>query len=283
MDKKQVITRFAPSPTGLLHKGHAYSAFKAYTYAKNSGGLFILRIEDIDTTRCHQKFNDAIYEDLKWLGIQWQEPVRIQSEHFDDYKQALDSLKAMGLLYPCFCTRRDIREEIERSPKAPHGPEGALYPGTCRHLSEAERTAKINAGADHAWRLDIAKSTQYLKDQSTWPLTWQDSDGKSHMADPLSLGDVVLARKDTPTSYHLSVTVDDALQGITHVIRGTDLLHTTHIHVLLQALLGLPTPVYLHHKLLLDENGNRFAKRNKSATLESLRQKSVDPCSLLPQ
>ena len=283
MDKKQVITRFAPSPTGLLHKGHAYSALMAQNYAKEHGGLFILRIEDIDTTRCKQKFTDAIYDDLKWLGLKWPEPVRIQSAHFDDYKQALDSLKTMGLLYPCFCTRKDIKEEIARSPKAPHGPEGALYPGTCRQLSESERTAKIGAGTDHAWRLDIDKSIQCLQAQNKWPLKWQDSDGKSHIADPLSLGDVVLARKDTPTSYHLSVTVDDAMQGITHVIRGTDLLHTTHIHVLLQTLLGLPTPIYLHHKLLLDEDGNRFAKRHKSMTLQSLRQKGVDPCSLLPQ
>lgn len=283
MDKKQVITRFAPSPTGLLHKGHAYSALMAYNYAKECGGLFILRIEDIDTTRCHQEYTDAICDDLKWLGLKWQEPVRIQSEHFGTYKQALDSLKAKGLVYPCFCTRKDIKEEVERSPKAPHGPKGALYPGTCRQLSDNERTTKIDAGTDHAWRLDVDKAIEYLKTESKWPLNWQDSDGKAHIADPLSLGDVVLARKDTPTSYHLSVTVDDALQGITHIIRGVDLLHTTHIHVLLQALLGLPTPIYLHHKLLLDEDGNRFAKRNKSMTLQSLRQKGTDPCSLLPQ
>lgn len=283
MDKKQVITRFAPSPTGLLHKGHAYSALMAQSYAKEHDGLFILRIEDIDTTRCKQKFTDAIYDDLKWLGLKWQEPVRIQSCHFEYYKLYLDTLRTMGLLYPCFCTRKEIREEIESSPKAPHGPEGAPYPGTCRQLNEGERTAKIDAGTDHAWRLDVVKAIEYLKTENKWPLTWQDSDGESHIADPLSLGDVVLARKDTPTSYHLSVTVDDAMQGITHVIRGTDLLHTTHIHVLLQALLGLPTPIYLHHKLLLDEDGNRFAKRHKSTTLQSLREKGVDPCSLLPQ
>ena len=283
MDKKQVITRFAPSPTGLLHKGHAFSALTAYSYAKENGGLFILRIEDIDTTRCKEQFTKAIYDDLKWLGLSWPEPVRIQSEHFDDYQRALEALKELELVYPCFCTRKDIKDEIARSPKAPHGPEGALYPGTCRQLREDEHTAKINAGADHAWRLDVDKSIQYLKAENKWPLKWRGSDGKSHIADPLSLGDVVLARKDTPTSYHLSVIVDDALQGITHVIRGTDLLHTTPIHVLLQTLLCLPTPIYLHHKLLLDEEGNRFAKRNKSVTLESLRQKGVDPCSLLSQ
>ncbi len=283
MDKNQVITRFAPSPTGLLHKGHAFSALTAYTYAKEHSGLFILRIEDIDTTRCKQEFTDAIYEDLKWLGLSWPEPVRIQSEHFGDYQRALEVLKELELVYPCFCTRKDIKDEIARSPKAPHGPEGALYPGTCRQLSAGEHTEKINTGDDHAWRLDVVKAIEYLKSKNKWPLKWQDSDGNSHIGDPLSLGDVVLARKDTPTSYHLSVTIDDAIQGITHVIRGTDLLHTTHIHVLLQALLGLATPIYLHHKLLLDEDGNRFAKRNKSMTLQSLRQKGVDPCSLLPQ
>ena len=255
----------------------------AYNFAIEHGGLFLLRIEDIDTTRCNGAFTQAIYNDLKWLGLKWPEPVRIQSDHFDDYKQALERLKTSGLLYPCFCTRKEIKQEIERSPKAPHGPEGALYPGTCRKLTRQQREQKIAAGLDHAWRLDIARAIALLKDRKKWPLSWLDTDGAEHRADPASLGDVVLARKDTPTSYHLSVTVDDGLQGITHIIRGTDLLHTTHIHVLLQALLDLPTPVYLHHKLLLDEQGNRFAKRNKSMTLESLRQQGADPCSLLPQ
>ena len=278
--EKTIITRFAPSPTGKLHKGHAYSALTAYTYAKENGGQFLLRIEDIDTTRCKVEFIEAIYTDLRWLGLSWPEPVRIQSDHFPDYKDALEALKGLGLVYPCFCTRKDIRKEIERSPKAPHGPEGALYPGTCRHLSEDDRSANIEAGVDHAWRLDVAKAIDHVKSQDKWPLNWFDENDDKHIADPASLGDVVLARKDTPTSYHLSVTVDDALQDITHIIRGTDLLHTTHIHVLLQALLGLPTPVYHHHKLLLDENGKRFAKRDKSSTLESLRKVGVDPYSL---
>ena len=281
MNKKQVITRFAPSPTGPLHKGHAYSALLAYNYAKEYDGLFILRFEDIDTMRCRPEYNDAIFEDLKWLGLEWPEPVRIQSCHFEYYKHSLDALMAMGLIYPCFCTRKEIREEIERSPKAPHGPEGAPYPGTCKHRTPFERSDKIKAGANYAWRLDMQKAIDHLKAHLKWPLTWQDIDGIEHMANPSSLGDIVLARKDTPTSYHLSVTVDDALQGITHVIRGDDLLHTTPIHVLLQALLDLPTPIYYHHKLLLNESGKRYAKRNESATLQSLRLSGVDPCSLL--
>ena len=280
MKKKQVITRFAPSPTGKLHKGHAYSVRLAYEYAKEHGGLFILRIEDIDTTRCKPEFTELIYKDLKWLGINWQEPVRIQSEHFDDYKKALDVIKELGLVYPCFCTRKEIREEIERSPKAPHGPEGAHYPGTCKHLTKAEISSLMESGRDHAWRLNVDNAIKYAKSIQKWPLTWFDTCDDQHIANPASLGDVVLARKDTPTSYHLSVTVDDAKQGITHVIRGTDLLHSTHIHVILQALLDLPTPIYHHHKLIVDADGNRFAKRNKSATLENLRINGVDPCSL---
>jgi glutamyl-Q tRNA(Asp) synthetase len=283
MKTKQVITRFAPSPTGLLHKGHAFSAFTAYNFARKHDGLFILRIEDIDTTRCTTEFSDAICEDLRWLGITWEEPIRIQSGHFPFYKQELEKLKTMGLVYPCFCTRKDIREEIERSPKAPHGPEGAPYPGTCRHLTADKRAAKVGSGMDHAWRLDVAKAIEYLTSLDRMPLVWHDIDDNNYIADPLSLGDIVLARKDTPTSYHLSVTLDDAQQGISHVIRGNDLLHTTDVQVLLQALMGLPTPIYYHHKLLLDENGNRFAKRDKSVTLQSLRQNGIDPCSLLPK
>ncbi len=283
MTEKLIITRFAPSPTGRLHRGHAYSALKAYNFAKDRGGRFILRIEDIDTTRCKSEYTQGIYEDLKWLGLKWEEPVRIQSEHFADYQSALETLKAAGLVYPCFCTRSDIKAEIARSPKAPHGPEGALYPGTCKSLSQQKKDEQIASSMDHAWRLDVTKSIEHLKDRGAWPLYWTDMQGKQHEADPLSLGDVVLARKDTPTSYHLSVTVDDALQGISHIIRGEDLLHTTPIHVLLQALLDLPTPLYEHHKLLLDQDGKRFAKRDKSMTLENLRSEGVKACSLFTQ
>ncbi|WP_417459807.1 tRNA glutamyl-Q(34) synthetase GluQRS [Kordiimonas sp.] len=271
------VTRFAPSPTGRLHKGHAYSALMAYRYAKTRGGRFLLRIEDIDTTRCKPEFTDGIFEDLKWLGLTWEEPVRQQSQHFDDYQVALQELKAKGLAYPCFCTRKDIEAEITKSASAPHGPDGPIYPGICRHLSGAERTAKTAAGTPHAWRLDLAAALKLIGE----PLEWLDEVKGVIRATPEELGDVVLARKDTPTSYHLSVVVDDALQSITHIIRGEDLFHATHIHVVLQRLFGYPTPVYLHHGLMLDEGGQRFAKRNKSVTLESLRTAGVDPTALM--
>ncbi len=270
------VTRFAPSPTGRLHKGHAYSALLAYERACTEGGEFILRIEDIDTTRCRDEFVDGIFEDLAWLGIRWAEPVRRQSEHFDDYQAALEKLKAMGLAYPCFCTRKDIEAEIAGAGAAPHGPDGPLYPGICRGLSEGERTAKIAEGLPHAWRLDLGAALARTGES----LEWRDELKGTVTATPEELGDVVLARKDTPTSYHLSVVVDDGLQGITHIIRGEDLFHATHIHVVLQRLLGFPTPLYHHHGLMLDEHGQRFAKRNRSATLESLRESGVDPVTL---
>lgn len=266
------VTRFAPSPTGRLHKGHAYSALLAYDRARAAGGRFILRIEDIDTTRCRDEFVDGILEDLTWLGLEWEEPVRRQSEHFTDYQAALETLKAMGVAYPCFCTRKDIEAEIAGAGAAPHGPDGPIYPGICRHLSANEREAKIAEGIPHAWRLDLAAALALV----AGPLEWQDELKGTIIATPEELGDVVLARKDTPTSYHLSVVVDDGLQGITHIIRGEDLFHATHIHVLLQRLLGLATPVYHHHGLLLDEHGQRFAKRNRSVTLESLRASGMD-------
>jgi glutamyl-Q tRNA(Asp) synthetase len=270
------VTRFAPSPTGRLHKGHAYSALLAFDRARAEGGQFILRIEDIDTTRCKPEFVNGIYEDLAWLGITWPEPVRRQSEHFADYQAALEALKAKGVAYPCFCTRKDIEAEIAGAGAAPHGPDGPIYPGICRHLSAEEREAKIAEGIPHAWRLDLAAALA----QVDGPLKWQDELKGSITATPEELGDVVLARKDTPTSYHLSVVVDDGLQGVTHIIRGEDLYHATHIHVLLQRLLGLVTPVYHHHGLMLDEHGQRFAKRNKSVTLESLREAGENPDAL---
>jgi glutamyl-Q tRNA(Asp) synthetase len=276
MISKSYVTRFAPSPTGRLHKGHAYSALQAFQAAKNAGGRFLLRIEDIDTTRCKPEFIDGIYEDLAWLGLKWETPVRIQSEHFEDYQKALEALKRLDVVYPCFCTRKDIQAEIERSKSAPHGPDGPLYPGICRNIPVNEANSKVAAGTAHAWRLDLAKALAITgKD-----LVWQDEIHGPINAAPEELGDVVLARKDTPTSYHLSVVVDDALQGITHIVRGEDLFHATHIHVLLQRLLGLSTPTYQHHKLLLNEHGERFAKRNKSVTLESLRAQGQSPDTL---
>ncbi len=276
-DQTGFVTRFAPSPTGLLHKGHAFSALKAYRAAQQAGGRFILRIEDIDTTRCLPEYTDTIMEDLAWLGITWEEPVRIQSAHFNDYAASLERLKALDVVYPCFCTRKEIQTEIAKSPTAPHGPDGPLYPGTCRGRSDDERQARLAAGEPHAWRLDLDAALK-----QTGPLPkWRDTLRGDIASQPEQLGDVVLARKDTPTSYHLSVVHDDALQGITHVVRGEDLFHATHIHIVLQKLLDLPTPLYQHHGLLRDENGKRFAKRDKSLTLRSIRQSSVSTAELI--
>lgn len=235
--------------------------------ARESGWKFILRIEDIDTGRCRPEFEQGIYEDLAWMGIEWETPVRRQSEHMDDYHAALDKLSARGLLYPCFCTRKDIQAEIERAGAAPHGPEGQLYPGTCRALSESERQEKISSGVPYALRLDVKKSCA-----ACGPLSWHDHAKGIQTAAPEMLGDVVLARKDAPASYHLCVTLDDHLQGVTLVTRGEDLFYATHMHRLLQELLGLNVPEWHHHKLLLDEEGKRFAKRNNAVTLQHLRE-----------
>jgi len=265
------VTRFAPSPSGRLHKGHAYSALLAYRAAEQAGGRFLLRIEDIDTARCKPEYTDGIFEDLAWLGLKWEMPVRVQSLHFNDYTAALNQLKATGVLYPCFCTRKDIQEEIARSKRAPHGPNGPAYPRLCHGKSIDEQQSLVASGKAHAWRLDLPKALKLIPD----PLVWHDALKGDIAATPDELGDIILARKDTPTSYHLSVVVDDALQGITHVVRGQDLYHATHIHIVLQRLLGLPTPSYHHHPLLLDAKGERFAKRNKSETLQAIRASSI--------
>ena len=264
-----IVTRFAPSPTGLLHLGHAYSALFAHRAA--AGGRFLLRIEDIDVTRCRPEYTAAAERDLAWLGLAWEQPVRLQSQHFADYEAALGRLRERGLVYPCFCTRA----EIAQSATAPHGPDGAIYPGTCRALGEPERARRIASGTPYALRLDVARAMQV-----TGPLTWHDLDAGEQVARPDTLGDVVLARKETPTSYHLAVTVDDALQGVTLVTRGTDLFHATHIHRLLQALLGLPVPQWRHHPLLLDESGRRLAKRDRAATIAALREAGVTPAEV---
>ena len=273
---ESVISRFAPSPTGRLHLGHAFSALRAHDVARTRGGRFLLRIEDIDPTRCRPDHVTGIFEDLRWLGIEWDgEPV-FQSRRLPLYAGALDRLKAAGLVYPCFCTRARIAAEIAASAAAPHGPDGALYPGTCRRLAEAERAARVAAGEAHGWRLDVARATA-----TTGPLSWQDAAAGEIVATPEIHGDVVLARKDAPTSYHLAVTVDDAAQGVTDVVRGHDLFAATHVHRLLQALLALPTPRYHHHPLLLDERGERLAKRAGSPTLASMRAEGVDAAELV--
>ncbi|MGE0660586.1 MAG: tRNA glutamyl-Q(34) synthetase GluQRS [Reyranellaceae bacterium] len=273
MDK--LVSRFAPSPTGLLHLGHARSALEGWTAARERGGRFLLRIEDIDTGRCREEFVAAIFEDLAWLGLDWGAPVRRQSEHFADYRAALEQLRAMELVYPCFCTRQDIQREIAGAVAAPHGPDGPLYPGTCRHRPRSERQARMAAGESFAWRLDVAAAVG-----RTGALQWQDEHAGLITADPQSLGDVVLARKDTPTSYHLSVTVDDHLQGVTLVTRGVDLFHATHVHRLLQALLGYEAPRYRHHALLTDHSGRRLAKRDKAMTLRAMREAGRSPAAV---
>ena len=262
-----VVTRFAPSPTGYLHLGHAHSALIGWRAARQAGGSFLLRIEDIDKTRCRPEFTAAILEDLAWLGLDWDGDVRVQSEHFADYRAALDRLGPRGLLYPCFCSRAAIKAEVARAGMAPHGAEGPPYPGTCRALSAGERARRIEAGESFALRLDMAKALAL-----TGPLWWEDDAAGRVAADPASHGDAVMARKDTPTSYHLAVTVDDALQGVSLVTRGEDLFAATHIHRLLQALLDLPVPRYRHHRLLTDAGGRRLAKRDRALALRALRE-----------
>jgi glutamyl-Q tRNA(Asp) synthetase len=262
----QTITRFAPSPTGLLHLGHAHAALLGWSIARKRAGRFLLRIEDIDGARCRPEFVDAAVEDLAWLGLDWDGAVRRQSNHFDDYRAALDRLAEAGLLYPCFCTRADIKAEIARADAAPHGLEGPLYPGTCRRLPSTERSDRIASGESFALRLDMSQAMS-----RAGKLAWIDEIAGTIYADPTALGDVVLARKDTPASYHLAVTVDDALQGVTLVTRGVDLFAATDVHRLLQTLLGLPTPRYRHHALLTDAEGRRYAKRDRGLTLRALR------------
>lgn len=271
-----MITRFAPSPTGRLHLGHAFSAIQAHDAARAAGGTFLLRIEDIDGTRSRAEFIAGIEEDLAWLGLAWDGPVVRQSERLERYAAALARLRADGLLYPCFCTRADIAREIADSAAAPHhGPHGALYPGTCRQLPAAAAARRIAAGEPHAWRLAMDAATA-----RAGPLHWTDLDAGEQHADPAAFGDVVLARKDAPASYHLAVTMDDAAQGVTMVIRGVDLMRATDIHRLLQALLGLPTPLYRHHRLLTGPDGERLAKRHGAPSLAGLRAAGQDGAAL---
>lgn len=270
-----VVTRFAPSPTGHLHLGHAHSALFGWRTAMAAGGRFLLRIEDIDPQRCRPAFERDLMEDLAWLGLTWETPVRRQSDHLDDHRAALARLRDLGVVYPCFCTRKDIAAEIARAGHAPHGPDGPLYPGTCRHLDDSLRRARMEEGAAYALRLDVAKAMAV-----TGPLRWHDRARGWQDATPEILGDVVLARKDTPTSYHLAVTVDDHLQGVTLVTRGEDLFFATHVHRLLQALLRAESPDYHHHPLLTNERGERLAKRDQAKSLRSLRDAGLEPSAV---
>ena len=281
-----IVTRFAPSPTGFLHLGHAYAALTAFDTAQHAGGRFLLRLEDIDRQRCRPEFELALKEDLGWLAIAFEEPVRRQSEHFADYATALAKLEAKALLYPCFCTRKDIADEIARAGVAPRaselGPDGPLYPGICRGLSASEREARIADGRSYALRLDTAKALGSIGRDLTFKEEGRGPTGETGLqaVRPLLIGDIVLARKEMPASYHLAVVVDDALQGITLVTRGEDLFPATHIQRLLQALLDLPVPAYAHHRLILDAKGQKFSKRDKAATLANLRESGASPSSV---
>lgn len=274
------VTRFAPSPTGRLHIGHAIAAREAFRFAEDQGGKCLLRIEDIDQTRCKPEFEAGIYEDLRWLGFDWSEPVRRQSDHFDDYTRALGELRDKGLVYRSFLTRKALNADLdERSiGESPAGERP--YPGPVTPMSADEEEMRVGRGDSFAWRLSLSACRDYLGAAFNDLAFVEEGAGvmageiKAH---PEWLGDVVLARKDTPTSYHLAVTHDDALQGIGHVVRGRDLYFSTHIHVLLQRLFDWPTPVYRHHGLILDTDGKKFSKSDRSRTLESLREEGVRP------
>lgn len=271
-----LVTRFAPSPSGYLHVGHAYSALFGYEAARLSGGRFLLRIEDIDLQRCRPEFERAIFEDLAWLGLQWHGIPLRQSDGMERYAAALQHLQAMTVVYPCFCSRKQIRIEAEQSGRAPHGPNADLvYPGICRDISPAESARRMAKGEPFAWRLNVDKSLEL-----TGPLAWYDCRAGWVQAQPELLGDPILARKDTPTSYHLAVVVDDRLQGVNLVTRGEDLFHATHIHRLLQALLEIEPPRYYHHNLVADSRGERLAKRNRAITLRHLRDIGRTPADI---
>jgi glutamyl-Q tRNA(Asp) synthetase len=263
-----IVTRFAPSPTGLLHLGHAHAARIAHARAREAGGRFLLRIENIDATRCRLEYEAAILQDMAWLGIDWDGPVRRQSDHLADYAGVLEALRARDLLYPCFCTRA----EIARSGIAQHGPDGPVYPGTCAHLPPDRAAARMAADQPHCWRLRTGRAAD-----EAGPLSYEEEDRGRVMCDPLVFGDVVLARKDCPGSYHLCVTHDDWTQGVTLVTRGEELRAATDIHRLLQAVMGWPAPRYAHHPLLTDGQGAKLSKRNGAVSLQAMRERGMTP------
>ena len=279
------VFRFAPSPNGYLHLGHALSALLNFDMGRAAGGRFLLRIEDIDTARCRPEFEAAIYEDLAWLGLCWETPVRRQSEHIADYAAAIRRLEAQGLLYPSFESRAEIAQLIaarEATAPWPRDPDGApLYPGDAKNLSAHERARRMATGGPYGLRLDMEKALA-----RAGSLTWRESgtgperETGAITAAPQSWGDVILARKEMPTSYHLSVVVDDALQGVTHVVRGQDLFWSTSVHRLLQSLLGLPVPDYHHHRLILDDDGRKLSKSTRATGLRQLRAAGVTPADI---
>ena len=272
-----IVTRFAPSPTGLLHLGHAHAALFAWRRARQTGGRFLLRLEDIDPGRCRPEYASAIEDDLAWLGIDWDGAIRRQSDHLPQYRATLDRLQELDVLYPCFCTRADIQREIAAAASAPHAPDGSpLYPGTCRTLTAEERDHRIASGEPYALRLDMGRALA----QAGTPFGFTELDEGRIICQPARFGDIVLARKDAPASYYLCVTHDDALQGVTLVTRGVDLKPATDLQRLLQVLLGWPEPAYAHHSLLTDAIGRRLAKRDRAATLRSLRDAGATPTAV---
>jgi len=269
------VFRFAPSPNGELHLGHAFSALTDYERCRAAGGRFLLRIEDIDRTRSRPQYEAAIYEDLAWLGVEWQQPVRRQSEHMAEYAVALRQLSDRGLLYPAFLSRGEIAAAAA-APDWPDDPDGTpLYPTTERELSPEKAGRRIATGAPYAIRLNMDRATA-----EAGPLSWREDGEGEVIANPAAWGDVVLARRDTPTSYHLAVVVDDAAQGVTNVVRGRDLYHATSVHVLLQRLLGLPSPRYHHHRLIVDASGRKLAKSDRDTSLGSLRAAGATPADI---
>ncbi len=270
------VFRFAPSPNGYLHLGHAFSALINHRMALATGGSLLLRIEDIDVERCRPEFEQAIYEDLAWLGISWEAPVRRQSKHFDAYADALASLERRRLVYPCFCSRSDVVNAVADRPDWPRDPDGSpLYPGTCKHLSSAERQERLRAGQPAALRLDMAAALAQLRQKIAWREYGSGAERRDILGDPTLWGDAVLSRKDIPASYHIAVVVDDALQGVTDVVRGEDLYMATSLHRLLQILLDLPAPDYHHHELLRDTAGRKLSKSLRAKSLRTLRREGL--------
>lgn len=278
------VFRFAPSPNGYLHLGHALSALLNADMARAAGGRMLLRIEDIDAARCRPEYEAAIYEDLAWIGLQWEQPVRRQSEHFDDCRAALAQLGALGLIYPSFESRAEIARLVtKRGVDWPRDPDGApLYPGDAKSMEPAERARRMAGSEPYALRLDMAAALA-----RTGPLTWTETgeglETGTVAADPSAWGDVILARKETPTSYHLSVVVDDAAQGVTDIVRGRDLFHATSVHRVLQALLGLPQPRYHHHRLILDSDGRKLSKSTAATGLRELRAQGATAADIRQQ
>ncbi|MGB8278172.1 MAG: tRNA glutamyl-Q(34) synthetase GluQRS [Methylovirgula sp.] len=276
------VFRFAPSPNGYLHLGHAYSALINHEMARAVGGTLLIRIEDIDIGRCRPEFEQAIYEDLRWLGLSWEEPVRRQSEHFDAYAEALARLEEQGLVYPCFCSRSEVASVLTKQLDWPRDPDGSpLYPGACKHLSTGERLARLSAGQPAVLRLDMDAALAMVNERMGQRIGWREygggMQGREVKAEPALWGDAVLSRKDIPASYHIAVVVDDALQGVTDVVRGEDLFMATSLHRLLQILLDLPAPCYHHHELLRDAAGRKLSKSRRAKSLRTLRHEGLTP------